>query len=137
MPEHTSSWTIGAGSVIVLFSLCLLAASVTDRSDQGLLAIAASSFSIGILTIACGIYLKARALGPRKPDLDETPAKSKTGGCERCEAEAPVIHCRVHHLHLCGTCLAEHYDFRSCAYVPSTRKPTTGKPTKGMAAKAR
>ena len=41
MPEHTSSWTIGAGSVIVLFSLCLLAAAVTDRSDQGLLAIAA------------------------------------------------------------------------------------------------
>lgn len=66
MPEHTSSWTIGAGSLIVLFSLCLLAAAVTDRSDQGLLAIAASSFSIGALTIACGIYLKAKALGPRK-----------------------------------------------------------------------
>lgn len=136
MPEHTSSWTIGAGSLIVLFSLCLLAAAVTDRSDQGLLAIAASSFSIGALTIACGIYLKARALGPRKQVQEEAPAKSKTGGCERCEAEAPVIHCRVHHLHLCGTCLAEHYDFRSCAYVPSTRKPA-GKPAKGMAAKAR
>ena len=136
MPEHTSSWTIGAGSLIVLFSLCLLAAAVTDRSDQGLLAIAASSFSLGALTVACGIYLKARALGAGKHVLEEAPAKSKTGGCERCEAEAPVIHCRVHHLHLCGTCLAEHYDFRSCAYVPSTRKPTS-KPAKGMAAKAR
>ena len=136
MPGNASSWTIGAGTVIVLFSLCLFAASFADRADQGLLGVGATAFSMGILAIACGIYLKARALGPR-PQNSATPSqKAKSGGCERCEREAPVIHCRVHHLHLCGTCLAEHYDFRTCAYVPSTRKPT-GKTAKGMAAKAR
>jgi hypothetical protein len=136
MPEQSSTWTIGAGSVVVLFSLILLAAATSDRSDQSLLAVAACAFSLGILTIACGIYFKAQTL-KRQPEAPaDSSARARTGGCERCEVEAPVILCRVHHLHLCGTCLAEHYDFRSCAYVPSTRKPTS-KTAKAIAAKAR
>lgn len=136
MPQNASSWTIGAGSVVVLFSLCLLAASATNRTDQGLLAMGASAFSMGILTVACGIYVKAKSIRSRTHIPDAESPRAKRGGCERCEVEPPVIHCRVHHLHLCGNCLADHYDFRSCAYVPSTRRPTS-KTTKSMAAKAR
>jgi hypothetical protein len=33
----------------------------------------------------------------------------------------------VHQLHLCADCLGKHYDFRSCAYVPSTRRGVTAK----------
>lgn len=135
MPDNSSSWTIGVGSLIVLLSVCLLAAALTDRSDQELLGITACAFSIGTLTIAAGIYLRARMIG-QVAEEGPSPRKTRGGGCERCEVEPPVIHCRVHHLHLCGACLAEHYDFRSCAYVPTTRKPTT-KAGKTMAAKAR
>jgi len=37
----------------------------------------------------------------------------------------PVIHCKVHQVHMCAECLGQHYDFRTCSYVPSTRRPAT------------
>jgi hypothetical protein len=42
----------------------------------------------------------------------------------------------VHEIHLCGNCLGDHYDFRSCAYVPSTRRTAPSKPAARFAAKA-
>ena len=137
MPKSTGFWTIGGGSILVFISLMLLAGASSDRFEQNLFAAAVCTFSVGILTIALGIYLKARAYG--QPIAAPEQARGK-GGCERCEMEPPVIHCRVHHLHLCGSCLADHYDFCSCAYVPSTRKPTAKAAkaaAKSMAAKAR
>ena len=137
MPEKASTWAIGSGGVIVAFSLFLLAATMADTADQHLIPVGACAFSVGILAIAGGLYLKARALkGQFGRAPVPAPSRSRSGGCEKCQVEAPVILCRVHHLHLCGHCLAEHYDFRSCAYVPSTRKPAT-KNGRGMAAKAR
>jgi hypothetical protein len=135
MPENASTWAIGSGSVVVAFSLFLLAATMADTTDQHLLPVGACIFSLGILMIASGFYLKARALKAQFSGLPPAP-RAQSGGCEKCQAETPVIHCRVHHLHLCGHCLAEHYDFRSCAYVPSTRRQTA-KNNRSMAAKAR
>ncbi|HEY7617101.1 MAG TPA: hypothetical protein VH744_09880, partial [Terriglobales bacterium] len=65
-------------------------------------------------------------------DLSQRPR----GACDLCKVEMPVVHCKVHQVHLCGHCLGEHYNFRSCVYVPSTRK-TLSKAAKSMAARAR
>jgi len=100
----------------------------------------ACQFSLGALVMACGIYAKARALQsaiasgePRKEPSNSN--QRVRGGCDLCGTEAPAVQCKVHQLHLCGSCLAQHYDVRSCAYVPTTR--TANKTGRGAAANAR
>jgi hypothetical protein len=72
-----------------------------------------------------------QASGPLEP---KAQAKRSRGGCDLCGTEAPVVNCRVHQMHLCGECLGQHYDFRSCVYVPSTRRQMA---IKGMARAAK
>jgi hypothetical protein len=123
MSSKTSNWIIVVGTVILFLSLCILPAALHSDSDASLLASAGAVFSLGILTIAGGTYLKARA-HPPQPSAEPAAAKKKVrGGCELCASQDPVIQCRVHQLQLCPTCLANHYDFRSCVYVPTTRRP--------------
>jgi hypothetical protein len=126
-----------SGALLLFVGLCVLAAGLGRNADPDQLIAGAGCFSMGALMIAAGIYLKARALqsGAPAPKEQANPKRSR-GGCELCATEQPVIQCKVHQLHLCGTCLAQHYDFRSCAYVPSTRAGSN-KAGKGMAAKAR
>ncbi len=129
---------IAAGAVLLFVGLCTLAAAFGKTADPDQLVAGAGFFSMGALTIAAGIYLKARALQSNPAaatSAKEAPNRRSRGGCELCGTETPVIQCKVHQLHLCGTCLAQHYDFRSCAYVPSTRGAS--KNSKGLAAKAR
>jgi len=38
----------------------------------------------------------------------------------------------VHQVHLCADCLGQHYDLRSCTYVPSSRR-LANKAAKNMA----
>ncbi len=138
MPSRTGGWMIIIGAVIMVAGLCTLPAAFGDKGDESILGIGASIFGLGAITIAAGIYLKASALqskgGEKTAHENTTPSRSTRGGCDRCQAEAPVIHCKVHQQHLCGTCLAEHYDFRSCVYAPSPRR---GAGAKSMAARAR
>lgn len=79
--------------------------------------------------IAGGLYIKARTF-QNSVGAGVTPAQPQTtrGGCDLCGTDTPVIHCRVHQIHICGECVARHYDFRSCVYVPSTRRPASSKP---------
>jgi hypothetical protein len=140
MSSRSGSWMVAAGAVLLFVGLCTLAAAFGKTADPDQLVAGAGFFSVGALTVAAGIYLKARALQSDPASLaaaKETAnsGRRSRGGCELCATEAPVIQCKVHQLHLCGTCLALHYDFRSCAYVPSTRG--ANKPGKGLAAKAR
>jgi hypothetical protein len=93
-----------------------------------------SIFALGALTVAGGIYFKAQNL--KSDSSPKAPEPEKRGGCDRCHAEPPAIQCKVHQLHLCDTCLASHYDFRSCVYVPSTRRNVI-KTGKTMVAKVR
>jgi hypothetical protein len=103
-------------------ALSFVPAMLRDHNDISLIGAGASLFSFGALVMASGLYLKARMLeGAAKPVESAPPARRLRGGCDLCKGEPPVIHCKVHQLHLCPTCMAEHYDFRSCAYVPSTR----------------
>lgn len=138
MSSSSSSWMVAAGALVLFIGLCTAAAALGKTPDPDQLIAGAGFFSMGALTAAAGIYLKARALqqNPSGTPAKEPHSKRSRGGCELCATEAPVIQCKVHQLHLCGACLAQHYDFRSCAYVPSTRAGSN-KTGKGMAAKAR
>jgi hypothetical protein len=132
-----SSWVTIAGFFLMLLGLCFLPASLGNHPDEGVLGAGFSIFCLGALTSAAGIYFKARALqsGAASPGYTPTPKRVR-GGCGLCGTETPVIHCRVHEMHLCGNCLSNHYDFRSCAYVPSTRRTAPAKPAARFAAKA-
>lgn len=120
MSARAANWLTACGVIVVFIALCLVPAMVRDHNDVSLIGVGASLFSFGTLLMASGIYLKARMLQSIAP-APAPPARRSRGGCDLCRGEAPIIHCKVHQLHLCPTCMAEHYDFRSCAYVPSTR----------------
>jgi hypothetical protein len=130
MPSKTSNWMMIVGAFIVLLGICIMPAGLGENGDKNLLGGGAGIFSLGILALASGVYLKAIALRPNGKSADENASSKRTlrGGCDRCQSEVPVIHCKVHQQHLCGSCLAEHYDFRSCVYAPSTRRVHAAQP---------
>ena len=137
MQSKTSNWMIAIGAVIVFLGICVLPAGLGENGDKELLGTAAAIFSLGILSIAAGIYLRAYSLqsisNTKSADAPTNSKRAIRGACDRCQTETPVIQCKVHQQHLCGTCLGEHYDFRSCVYSPSTRRPSTAR---AMAARA-
>jgi hypothetical protein len=115
----------------MLGGLCFLPGALGPHAESDMLAAGAALFSLGALMIAAGIYLKARALKAaiESGEFQKQPpaARRSRGGCDLCGTEAPVVQCRVHQLHLCGACLAQHYDVRSCAYIPTSRKNPAAK----------
>jgi hypothetical protein len=126
MSTKTASWIIGAGVLMMFIGLCFLPGAFGAHPEPDMLEVGACQFSLGALIVAAGIYAKARVLqfalaagGPRKETA--TTNQRLRGGCDLCGTEAPVVECKVHQLHLCGTCLTQHYDVRSCAYVPTSR----------------
>jgi hypothetical protein len=124
MTTKTGTGLIAAGVFFVFVGLCFLPAAFGRDPDRTLLAGGAVVIASGILAMAGGVYVKARMLGPTAPaeaQASTKRARSKSI-CDQCAHEEPVIQCRVHQLHLCADCLGKHYDFRSCAYVPSTRR---------------
>jgi hypothetical protein len=140
MSSKTATWIIAAGALMMFIGLCFLPGALGGHGDADMLEIGASQFSLGSLLVSAGIYAKARALqfatGSKEPRKDSGSATQRVrGGCDLCGSEAPVVQCRVHQLHLCGGCLAQHYDVRSCAYVPTTR--TASKNGRKLAASAR
>jgi hypothetical protein len=126
----SSSWLMIAGGFVMLLGLCFMPAAFGEHADTTLLATGLMIFAFGTLFLAAGTYMKARALQGQSADASgaKPQAKRIRGGCDLCGTENPVIHCRVHALHICGNCVADHYDFRSCAYVPSTRRAAAAKP---------
>lgn len=128
MGQKVSGWAIISGCVLMLIGVCFLPAALGAHPDPEILAGGVGVFAMGTLVAAGGLYLKARAIragvaaDPGKPQ-----SKRVRGGCDLCGTDSPVVNCRVHQLHLCGSCLGEHYDFRSCVYVPSTRRTAPAK----------
>lgn len=113
---------MACGGVAMFVALSFVPAMIRDHNDVSLMGVGASLFSFGALVMATGVYLKARILEGTAGSVEAAPpARRSRGGCDLCKGDAPIIHCKVHQLHLCPACMAEHYDFRSCAYVPSTR----------------
>jgi hypothetical protein len=139
MPSRTSNWMIATGALVAFLGLCAMPAALSDHTDTNLLGVGASVFAFGALFMAAGVYVKARLLQSKADNLPASaaanPQRRSRGACDLCREESPVIHCKVHQFHLCGACLAEHYDFRACVYVPSTRR-AENKSGKAMAARA-
>jgi hypothetical protein len=128
MGQKLSTFALICGSSLMLLGLCFVPAALGQNKDEAILGAGISAFAFGALIAASGLYLKARvatAAGPAGA-LNASP-KPVRGGCDLCATDSPVIHCRVHGLHICGNCLGKHYDFRSCVYVPSTRRPAAAK----------
>ena len=125
MATKTGTWLMAVGAFIIFAGLCFLPAAFGRDADKTMLGAGAMVIAIGAASIAAGFYVKARALG-MTARAGITPASAKRvrgkSTCDQCGLDEPVIQCRVHQIHLCGACLGGHYDFRSCAYVPSTRR---------------
>ena len=136
MSSKTGGWLILLGVFVALGGLIILPAASRNGADRNLLGAGMSVFAMGVLIIASGVYLKAKEFqstaGPGKPP----EVAEKKGGCERCHAKPPAVQCKVHQIHLCDSCLSDHYDFRFCVYVPSTRRATS-KTNKTMVARVR
>jgi hypothetical protein len=125
------------GCALILLGLSFLPAAFSRDNDQTILGAAICAVSFGALLISAGLYLKARVLQSAAAGAGKTQSKTVRGGCDLCGTESPVIHCRVHQLHICGECVGQHYDFRSCVYVPSTRRPGATKPPARVARAAK
>jgi hypothetical protein len=133
MAAKTGTWLIAMGAFIAFIGLCFLPAAFGANSDRTMLDSGSVILSTGMLLIAGGLYVKASALGTVAAPATTLASGKRTRKsiCDRCAQDEPVIQCRVHQLHLCANCLSNHYDFRSCAYVPSTRRGAPAKSTTG------
>jgi hypothetical protein len=128
MSSQTGNWLIGLGAVAALAGMIVLPAALGSNPDTSLLLLGACGVGLGSLISASGVYLKARAIqSPAGSSGTSGEPKTSTrrvrGGCDICHGDMPVIHCKVHQVHMCAECLGQHYDFRTCSYVPSTRRP--------------
>lgn len=127
MSNKLSTVLIIFGSFLMLLGLCFLPAGFSSK-DQSILGAGIIGLSFGAMWIAGGIYIKARSVQAAGGQDANAQPQAVRGGCDLCGTDSPVIHCRVHQIHICSECVARHYDFRSCVYVPSTRRPTPVKP---------
>ena len=126
MAPKIGSWLIGLGCFFAFAGLCFLPAAFGAHPDNAMLGAGAMVFSLGMVLAACGFYIKARywAAAGAPASSKSSGARSRTVPCDLCAKQDAVIQCRVHQLQLCAGCVAEHYDFRSCVYVPSVRQGT-------------
>jgi len=139
MSSTTGTWMIAVGALAAVIGLIMLPAALGEHPDTSLLVLGACCVSLGSMVAASGVYFKARALqgkgGSAAPGESKNTVRRVRGGCDVCHGDLPVIHCKVHQVHLCADCLGQHYDFRTCAYVPSNRR--NGTKTSKSLAKAR
>lgn len=143
MATQLGNWAIGLGGIVLFIGLCVLPAAFGTNPDPALIPVGACLFSLGAILIAAGIYVKARSIQALNTAaaVVQSPAalRKNRGGCDLCGTEAPAVFCKIHQLHLCGSCLTQHYDLRSCIYVPTSRRPVNklvNKPVKESQAKA-
>jgi hypothetical protein len=126
MGQKLGSVALISGCFMMLLGLSFIPAALAQHQDETILGAGMCAFAFGALLASAGFYVKTRALQSSSSPGTKPQPKIR-GGCDLCGTEVPAIHCRVHHLHICGNCLAQHYDFRSCVYVPSTRRPAPAK----------
>jgi hypothetical protein len=126
MATNIGTWLIAMGGCIAFLGLCALPAAFGENPDKTLVSVGMTILSTGMMLIAGGFYLKSRNFGYwASGRTDSSNKRVRKATCDACGKNEPVIQCRVHQVHLCGDCVGKHYDFRSCAYVPSTRRSTT------------
>ena len=124
MSQKIWNWLIAIGALISLLgSIFLLSGFSSPNKDENLLALGMAIFAVGTLMMAASFYFKARALpATADPGRTSSPAKRGAVNCNLCHNESAVVHCTMHKVLLCATCLREHYESRGCVYVPAFRK---------------
>jgi hypothetical protein len=122
MTMKISTWLMACGCFIAFVGLCFIPAAFGPDPERTMLGAGTVIVATGVLLLALSVYLKASVLGPQAGNPASGAKRARKTVCDQCGEDEPVIQCRVHQVHLCGDCLAGHYDFRSCAYVPSTRR---------------
>lgn len=127
MGQKLSTFIIVCGTLLMMLGLCFLPAALGQHQDEVILGAGICTFGFGCFLAAGGLYLKAQVVNAAVNGPLNAPPKPVRGGCDLCGTETPAIHCRVHQIHICGNCVGRHYDFRSCVYVPSTRRQANSK----------
>jgi hypothetical protein len=128
MGQKLGSFALISGSFLMLLGASFMPAALGPHHDVAILGAGVCALSFGALICAAGFYVKARSLQAASPAGVAAAQQRQRGGCDLCKSETPAVLCRVHNLHICGDCLSDHYDFRSCVYVPSTRRGAQTKP---------
>ena len=121
MTLKIGSWMIAAGSFLAFAGLCFFPAALAKPHDMVVLSAGAMLFSTGMVLSALGLYIKARFWSEAETSPSRVGNRGKRKTCNQCGSQESAVECRVHHLHLCADCLGKHYDFKSCAYVPSVK----------------
>jgi hypothetical protein len=121
MSTRVGNWIIVLGAVGMVVGLICMPAGFGKQGDVTALSLGACLFSMGALLVAAGMYFKSKAIAVASGQTTRSPQRTR-GGCDICRGDVPIIDCKVHRVHLCAACLGDHYDFRTCAYVPSTRR---------------
>jgi len=134
MALKISSWIIGVGCLMAAAGLCFLPAAFGVHRDMAVFTAGAMVFSTGMVLAAGGFYIKARFWGAADRSKPSVNAKGKRKVCNLCGTQESAVECRVHNVNLCPECLGKHYDFKSCAYVPSTRPTSTKVKSRGASA---
>jgi len=119
MASKIGNWMIGIGCFLAAVGLCFFPAAFSGQRDASILAAGGMIFSTGMVLAAAGFYIKARNWAEAAPSKSNSKGRRKI--CNLCGENESAVECRVHRLNLCPECLGNHYDFKSCAYVPSTR----------------
>ena len=119
MALKIGSWLVGAGCFFAITGLCFLPAAFGLHKDIEVLTAGGVLFSTGMVLAASGMYMKARHWAQGMPIGARLGKKGVPKLCSLCSKHEALIQCRVHKMQLCADCLAKHYDFRECAYVPS------------------
>ena len=138
MLKQIWNWLIAAGGFVSFVGLLFLPSALNSQNrDESLLGAGLAIFSLGVLIVAVGFYLKTKAL---RAEIGSDPnraallnGKRRKINCDSCHQAAPVIQCTMHKMSLCSNCLSQHYDSRACVYVPAIRK-NAGKMARGASA---
>jgi hypothetical protein len=137
MATKIGTWLIAIGSCIVFLGLCALPAGLGANPDKTLLGFGMTITSTGMMLIAGGLYIKSRNFAERAAGRTESHGKRvQKALCDQCGKNEPVIQCRAHKVHLCAACVGRHYDFRSCVYIPSSRRSNAKAPAYAQASGA-
>lgn len=136
MQSKLANSMIGVGAVGIFLGFIVMLSSRGEHPDSTILMIGACALSLGSLLTAGGMYVKTKYLQASLPAKVAGKASARRiRGCDICHGDAPLIYCRTHQVNMCSDCTAQHFDPRSCNYIPS-RTRQVQKPVRGTAARA-
>lgn len=109
------------GSVLAAIGAICFLALLGQGHSEAIRSLGSACFAVGVLTIACGVYLQARKTQLQYQPPAAAKAKKTERLCSSCNREPSVLFCRVHVLRLCLNCFEKHDDGSNCSYVPAKR----------------